>query len=574
MNGSPVAWSMMSPIAHDRSPADFVTPPPFESRYGQDKSPPSPISSVNCSTFSSLSNTSLSPLIEQMDRFSLHPIHLVRSRKKINLSVPKSKRISGKPRRIETSPKPVMEKENEDPNITAPSESTDELQKKIEECKQLKIELENKDKEMNKLRESNRKLQDEVKELKKQLQNSMNNQAPVKPEVKIVHHVNPVAVKRSLMNVINVKDRVKLYCRVRPFTKSEEQSGKYMSLLKFNTEDEQVLEMFKPITTSNGVNNETDTLDCSKYIFKFDKVYQPTAQQDLLFEDIKPSVESVITEGYRVTLFAYGQTGSGKTFTIQGPAATAGYNSANYKTNAGMLHRSVEVLMDLIDNHNEKTDNDTKLSMQLSCVEVYNEEVRDLLNQSAKTVYGEYENVKDLEHLTTLLDTCTKNRTVSATQANERSSRSHCLFRFRICRGEHQKDSYDTDNVVGVLNLIDLAGSERMSNDQEDTNKDKQQKKHTETKSINSSLYALSQVIKGMVKGDSFINYRSSRLTKLLKPDLVFHNECNARSKIMMFVNIRPPLNVQDKYIDKTISSLQFAKEAHTFDIVKHKVTC
>jgi kinesin family protein C1 len=452
------------------------------------------------------------------------------ARKRSTLAVTKIYHIHGKPQRIELS-SPIKKVENEKSTEPLPPQIDvwELLNKKTQECKRLEDLLSEKEKEIVALRDANQRLEAELRDAK---------------EVRIPHYTVPT---KRLLHVINVKDRVKLYCRVRPFTKSEAKSNKYMSLLTFS--DDQHLELYKPITTSNGVNNDTDTYDCSKYVFKFDKVYQPQCKQDEIFEDVRPLVQSVITGGYRVTLFAYGQTGSGKTFTIQGASATAGHHDIN---NTGLLHRSVQVLLSLMSQLNEtEQTTETKLSMQLSCIEVYNEDVRDLVN----------ENVQDLDHLHTLLDTCTRNRTVGVTQYNERSSRSHCLFRFRIYRG-------DPSNIVGVLNMIDLAGSERMC-----AHDDTDEMKHKETRNINSSLYQLSQVIKGMVKGETFINYRSSTLTKLLRNDLVYHNETDSRSKILMFLNIRPPLNIRDKYIDKTISSLQFAKEAHTFDIVKHKVT-
>lgn len=124
----------------------------------------------------------------------------------------------------------------------------------------------------------------------------------------------PTPTKRQLSNIVDLKGCLKLYCRVRPFTKSEESFSKFISLLKF---DDNILEMYKPISTSTGSNNSGNTIDCSKYVFHFDKVFQPTADQELVFSEIQSTVESVVTEGYRTTIFAYGQTGSGKTYTIQ-----------------------------------------------------------------------------------------------------------------------------------------------------------------------------------------------------------------------------------------------------------------
>ncbi|KAL0479756.1 hypothetical protein AKO1_007541, partial [Acrasis kona] len=211
--------------------------------------------------------------------------------------------------------------------------------------------------------------------------------------------------------------------------------------------------------------------------------------------------------------------------------------------------------------HNES--NNQKLFMNLSCVEVYNEETKNLSGIKEFGKCTEFGTTCD-----SLIELAIKNRTVAATQYNQRSSRSHCLYKFTIHKESNtcQQDIEDEDNLVGVLNLIDLAGSERlpMIHDDDNQAQEKHQRK-SETKHINTSLYSLSQALKAMVRG-SIVDYRSSTLTRLLKEDLTHHNKSGSKSKIVMFVNIKPPINIQDKHIDKTISSLQFAKDAHTFD--------
>jgi kinesin family protein C1 len=136
-----------------------------------------------------------------------------------------------------------------------------------------------------------------------------------------------------------------------------------------------------------------------------------------------------------------------------------------------------------------------------------------------------------------LLQKASENRAVAATNCNERSSRSHSVFTLRISGFNEQTH----EKRQGVLNLIDLAGSERLS--QSGAKGDRLK----ETQAINKSLSCLGDVIYSLSNKDAHVPYRNSKLTYLLQ------NSLGGNSKTLMFVNISP-VSFQE-----SLCSLRFA---------------
>ncbi|KRX25360.1 Kinesin-like protein KIFC1, partial [Trichinella nelsoni] len=366
--------------------------------------------------------------------------------------------------------------------------------------------------------------------------------------------------RRKLHNsLIELKGNIRVFCRVRPLLAHEklpgmDDTGMMMSnFIHFPDRDK------KQIEIKNLPTNAMATPKSGSMLFEFDRVFDPSATQAEVFEEISQLVQSAL-DGYNVCIFAYGQTGSGKTYTMEGPE--------NDENCAGMITLAMRQVFQCA------ADLQTlgwTYKFQASFVEIYNESLRDLLlvnnnnNDSASlnggnleiklvassirpsattkqevTVPGlTVEDVVSVDQVERLLKLARKNRAVGATKCNERSSRSHSVFRLHI-RSSNESSGVSCE---GSLNLVDLAGSERLKESCVEG------KRLEETKNINRSLSCLGQVFQSLAKKDNHIPYRNSRLTYLLQ------NSLGGNSKTLMFVNISP----KEDHCHETINSLRFA---------------
>jgi len=259
----------------------------------------------------------------------------------------------------------------------------------------------------------------------------------------------------------------------------------------------------------------------------------------------------------QVCIFAYGQTGSGKTYTMMGKSGI---------DQKGIIPRSLEQIFKTSQSLESQG---WKYSMQASMLEIYNESIRDLLapgrpNSFDMTTSKQYTikhdshgnttvsdltiiDVFSIADVTNLLEKASHSRSVGKTQMNEQSSRSHFVFTLKISGSNENTGQH----VQGVLNLIDLAGSERLAKSGSTGDRLK------ETQSINKSLSALSDVIFAIGKGDDHVPFRNSKLTYLLQPCL------GGDSKTLMFVNISP----EASSVGETICSLRFASRVNACEI-------
>ena len=257
-------------------------------------------------------------------------------------------------------------------------------------------------------------------------------------------------------------------------------------------------------------------------------------------------MESVL-EGYNGTIFAYGQTGTGKTFTMEGIEEPP--------EERGILPRAFEQIFYGVEQHPS-----TQFLICASFLEIYNEQVHDLLSKNSKNKLDIKENadgvfyVKDLtsivlksiHEMKEVMEAGRKNRHVGETLMNRDSSRSHCIFSIKI-------ETSDTDQAglnhykSAKLNLVDLAGSERQ------TKTCATGERLKEATSINKSLLTLGGVISALVDGVStHVPYRDSKLTKLLQDSL------GGNTRTVMIANIGPA----DWNYDETISTLRYANRA------------
>ncbi|XP_076862858.1 kinesin-like protein KIF17 isoform X3 [Brachyhypopomus gauderio] len=281
--------------------------------------------------------------------------------------------------------------------------------------------------------------------------------------------------------------------------------------------------------------------------FTFDGTYFINQHTEQMYnETAYPLVEGV-TEGYNGTIFAYGQTGSGKSFTMQGVV--------NPPAQRGVIPRAFEHIFETI-----QCAENTKFLVRASYLEIYKEEIRDLLGRDTKQKLEMKEHpergvyVRDLSMHTVhsvgecerIMELGWKNRSVGYTLMNKDSSRSHSIFTIHLEIFNTDVDGEDHLRA-GKLNLVDLAGSERQSKTGATG------ERLQEATKINLSLSALGNVISALVDGHSrHIPYRDSKLTRLLQDSL------GGNTRTLMVACLSPA----DNNYEESLSTLRYANRA------------
>ncbi|CAG8567553.1 10363_t:CDS:2 [Gigaspora margarita] len=290
-----------------------------------------------------------------------------------------------------------------------------------------------------------------------------------------------------------------------------------------------------------------------KSYWSFDKNDPNYATQVHLYNDLGEDLLNHAFGGYNTCIFAYGQTGAGKSYSMMG-----------YGEDKGIIPLTCCELFNRIDRN---CDNTVTYQVQVSYIQIYNERVRDLLNPKNKgnlkvrehPTLGPY--VEDLSKLIVnsfqdieyLMDEGNKARAVAATNMNETSSRSHAIFTLILTQKRHDAETKMDTEKVSRISLVDLAGSERANSTGATGARLK------EGANINKSLTTFGKVIasladassgtsrKGAKKADSFVPYRDSVLTWLLKDSF------GGNSKTAMIAAISPT------DYDETLSTLRYA---------------
>lgn len=295
----------------------------------------------------------------------------------------------------------------------------------------------------------------------------------------------------------------------------------------------------------NAVSNKT---------YHFDKVFSPAAEQATIFNDVVSPILSEMLGGYNCTIFAYGQTGTGKTYTMSGDMT----ESCGLLTDgAGIIPRVLQSLFQKLEAE------ETECSVKCSFIELYNEELRDLLSADDSVKLKIYDDnskkghsatlVQGMEesHITSaaggikLLQQGSHRRQVAATKCNDLSSRSHTVFTITTYV---KKPAESTEDYIcsGKLNLVDLAGSENIQRSGAEN------KRAAEAGLINKSLLTLGRVINALVDKSAHIPYRESKLTRLLQDSL------GGRTKTCIIATISPARS----NLEETISTLDYAFRA------------
>lgn len=387
--------------------------------------------------------------------------------------------------------------------------------------------------------------------------------------------------KSSSSGFVEADDgKVKVVVRVRPVLARERDCGVAMSV------DETTV----TISTGGGENalNAGDDEESPRvltHVFCFDHVYPSSASQEDVYErTARPVVESCL-EGYNATIFAYGQTGSGKTYTQYGDGSER-----------GIIPRAVEQIF----GHHHG--NATRFLVRASCLQIYQEQVCDLLSEGGDSAGGVWSPtqhltiredpkrgvyveglsefvVKNPREVYGLMERAASRRATGATRMNDVSSRSHAVFSVvveqsttlyvdddgltelspeefarsmrakGISRDEalaRLEDRVKQTFRVGKLNMVDLAGSERVRLSGASG------VRLEESKKINASLSSLGNVIAALAEKRKHVPYRDSKLTRLLEDSL------GGNCRTTMLATVSPSRDA----VSETLSTLKFATRA------------
>lgn len=333
--------------------------------------------------------------------------------------------------------------------------------------------------------------------------------------------------------------------------------------------------------------------------FNFDSILTGTPNKPIYSTVARSHVHAAM-EGYNAVIFAYGQTASGKTFTLSGDEAEPGIIPRSMKDVFAFIRRTPT----------------REYLLRCSYLEIYNESIHDLLapptSAAANPVQiqgigGDMtltplreEVVTSLKGVKEVLKRGEGNRRTACTDWNERSSRSHSVFRMVIESRERGTRDNDDDGDEGpvpaapngrqtpglgrhtpgpgarsqtpgpklqarggksvqtsVLSLIDLAGSEKATTDKE---------RAKEGKYINTSLLTLGSVIGTLAenagKGKTdHVPYRNSKLTRMLQPSL------SGNARISVICTLNPDISA----VSESTNTLQFAKRIKTVQLNAQK---
>ncbi|KAM3723106.1 Kinesin-like protein KIF3A [Dirofilaria immitis] len=298
-------------------------------------------------------------------------------------------------------------------------------------------------------------------------------------------------------------DNVRVVVRCRPLSHTEREQG-HRKIVSVDSAGNSV--------SVTNPNNDQEP----PRIFTFDAVFGEDSDQFSVYNIAARHIVDNVLKGYNGTILAYGQTGTGKTFTMLG--------SNNYP---GIIPNSFVHIFDYI----AKCQQDKTFLVRVSYLEIYNEEIRDLLAKNPihgleikeRPDIGVY--VKDLssvtvsgaDHMERIMQFGNNYRSTGATKMNIDSSRSHALFTVTIECSEKIGDRCHI--TQGKLQL----GSERQAKSGTSGNRLK------EAARINLSLSSL-----------------------------------GGNSKTVMFANIGPA----SYNYDETVSTLRYANRAKSIQNV------
>ncbi|KAJ9557214.1 hypothetical protein OSB04_011828 [Centaurea solstitialis] len=309
---------------------------------------------------------------------------------------------------------------------------------------------------------------------------------------------------RKLYNQVqDLKGNIRIYCRIRPFLPGQENCATSVDY----TDDDTVTVI---VPMKNGKEGRKASM--------FTKVFGPTATQDDVFGDTQPLVRSVLD----------------------------GFNTGPSELDPETVGVNYRALKDLFIISDERKD-DTAYEISVNMVEIYNDDVRDLLVTDGIEIHnGKLINLPDAtlvpvtstEEVINLINLSKKNRAVTPTDTDDGGSRSHTFLTVHVVG----KDLTTGTKTRGCMHLVDLAGSEKSDDSEDDA--------------ISKSLSSFGDVMVSLALKSSKINYKNSKLTQLLQDAL------GGQTKILVFVHVHPAL---DEALE-TVNTLKFIERFSTVE--------
>lgn len=281
--------------------------------------------------------------------------------------------------------------------------------------------------------------------------------------------------------------------------------------------------------------------------YRFHKFFDEDSTQEKIYHNSVCPLIPLMLQGQNASVFAYGPTGAGKTHTMVGSP-----------DEPGLIPRCAAELFKLIDTHHQDPTVPWKYKVLFSYLEIYQEKIKDLLDLNKDDLLirqDQQQNIfipnlteMEIETLGEFMSLFTKashRRKTAATKLNPQSSRSHSIVLIQV---QKHKQVAPVTKLIGKFYLIDLAGSE----DNRKTGNEGIRLK--ESGAINSSLFALGQVVDALNQGLCQVPYRNSKLTRLLQDSL------GGSAHSCMIANIAPEM----RFYADTVNTLNFASKSRT----------
>jgi len=334
---------------------------------------------------------------------------------------------------------------------------------------------------------------------------------------------------------LSTRGNVKSYCRIRP------NRTIYSNADKFTIENNnKTLEV--DFTSEQDRNNPSKQF---KYKYNFTEIFSTSVKNEEIYEKVcKQSIKELFSMHKNALIFVYGITNSGKTYTVIGNMDTK-----------GILQHSLKYLFD---EFSKLKENNNCWKLTCTYIEIYNEEVFDLLSKEKKKLrvvgggnkfYAQgciIKNIESKDDFTEALTMGENNRTKAETNVNPYSSRSHSIFRVELSYND--KDGFCLIEPVSLC-IVDLAGAERVSKSGVIGTNLK------EAGNINSSLLVLKKCFEAMevnsrtnlVEKKVIVPVRESKLTLLFKEYFAAHQNisviCTINPDRNEMMDIRSVLN-------------------------------